>query len=48
MESEDENMDALQNVSNLIVEGDESEMDDEYGEDEYDEEGEGQFDEEVG
>ena len=47
MESEDENMDALQNVSNLIVEGDESEMDDEYGEDEYDEEGEGQFDEEV-
>ena len=47
MESEDENMDALQKVSNLIVEGDDSEMGEEYGEDEYDEEGEDQFDEEV-
>lgn len=40
MESEDENMDALQKVSNLIVEGDNSEMGEEYGEEEYDEEGE--------
>jgi hypothetical protein len=40
MESEDENMDALQKVSNLIVEGDDSEMGEEYGEEEYDEEGE--------
>jgi hypothetical protein len=40
MESEDENMDALQKVSNLIVLGDDSEMGEEYGEEEYDEEGE--------
>ena len=40
MESEDENMDALQKVSNLIVEVDDSEMGEEYGEEEYDEEGE--------
>ena len=40
MEIEDENMDALQKVSNLIVEGDDSEMGEEYGEEEYDEEGE--------
>jgi len=40
MESEDENMDALQKVSNLIVEGDDSEMGEEHGEEEYDEEGE--------